>query len=563
MTRDLTQLADEQFDVLVVGGGAAGAATAREAALRGLRTALVEKGDFGAGASAHCFKMVHGGIRYLQHADIPRLRYSSRERAAMLRIAPHLVAPLPIAIPTYGHGRSGKPFLGTGMLVYDGLTLGRNRQLRDPSRRIPPTQFMSKREVLEHFPTLDPKGLTGAAVFRDGQMYSAPRLVWAFVQGAQAAGAAVANYAGMESLLRRDGRIVGATVRDADSGSVFDIRARVIINAAGPWAESVIAAGGLPTDKYRGAYSRDACFVVDRRFESPLAVAIQGRSRDADVLLGRGARHLFLVPWRDTTLVGVWHRVVPRDPDRVGLTDEELQGFITEMNASFPALALQLSDVLLTGFGLVPFGEEARQAPGTFSFGKESRLIDHRVTDGLTGLVTLISVRYTVARSDAVQAVDLACDQLDRPHGAIAGDSTPLPGGDIDDFERLLRDARDRAPRWLPAVGVEPLLRNYGTRYDHILSLAEQDPRLSGCVPGSYVSFAELAHAIRAEMAQHLTDVIFRRTDLGTARHPGESAVAVVAEFMQRELGWTNARLAGELAEVDAYCTRYRVRPRT
>src|SRR5688572_19609982 len=160
MQRTPAALTDGEFDVLVIGGGAFGAAAARDAALRGLKTALIERADFGSGASAECFKMVHGGIRYLQHADLPRLHASSRERSAMLRIAPHLVHPLPIAIPTYGRGRRGRAFLGAGACVYDLLTLGRNAGIRDPKRRIERTRFLSRAEVLEVFPHLSAHDLS-------------------------------------------------------------------------------------------------------------------------------------------------------------------------------------------------------------------------------------------------------------------------------------------------------------------------------------------------------------------------------------------------------------------
>src|SRR5690242_19118843 len=151
MHRDLPELARSEYDVLVVGGGAAGAAAAREAALRGYRTALIEREDFGGGASAHCFKVVHGGIRYIQHGDIPRLRASCLERTILLRIAPHLVAPLPFVIPTYGHGKSSRWLLGTGMLLYDSLTADLRNQIEDPARRVRPTRFLSRSETLELF----------------------------------------------------------------------------------------------------------------------------------------------------------------------------------------------------------------------------------------------------------------------------------------------------------------------------------------------------------------------------------------------------------------------------
>jgi glycerol-3-phosphate dehydrogenase len=182
MKRDLSTLAAESFDVLIIGGGAFGAAAAWDATLRGLKVALIEQSDFGSGASAECFKMVHGGIRYLQHADVRRLRYSCAQRSALLRIAPHLVTPLPIVIPTYGHGRQGKAFLAAGMLAYDTLTIGRNSGIRDPSRQIRGMELLSRPKVLELFPDLEPRALTGGAVFEDCQMYNAARLVLAFVK---------------------------------------------------------------------------------------------------------------------------------------------------------------------------------------------------------------------------------------------------------------------------------------------------------------------------------------------------------------------------------------------
>src|SRR5690606_33100290 len=145
--RNPSELTEREFDVLIIGGGAFGAAAAREASLLGLRTALTQRSDLGRRASAECFKMVHGGIRHLQHPDIGRLRASCRERSTLLRIAPHLVHPLPIAIPTYGKGRRGRAFLGMGACAYDLLTLDRNRAIRDPSRRIRRTRFLSRREL--------------------------------------------------------------------------------------------------------------------------------------------------------------------------------------------------------------------------------------------------------------------------------------------------------------------------------------------------------------------------------------------------------------------------------
>jgi glycerol-3-phosphate dehydrogenase len=555
MTRDLKTLGGEPFDVLVIGGGAAGAAAAREASLRGLRTALIERDDFGGGTSAHCFKVVHGGIRYIQHADLRRLRLSCAERSALLRLAPHLVHPLPFVVPTYGHARSSKWFIGAGMLLYDALTLGRNRGHKDPSRRIRLTRFLGREETLRHFPLLQRKGLTGAAVFEDGQMHNPARLVLAFVIAAQELGATVANYVEAERFLLQGNRVIGVSARDRISGDRFDIRARLVINAAGPWAEGLLQNLESRQATKPGTYSRDACFVIARNVPSRMALAVPGASADADAVVARGTRHLFLVPWRDCTLVGVWHRVLPRDPDAVALDRDELQGFIDEINAAFPGLDLDEQEVRRTDFGLVPFGEAARQNTAALSFGKHSRLIDHRRTDGIEGLITSISVRYTVARRDAVNALNLAMRQLGSA-GHVT-DHSPLPGGDIEDFERFLRSAISRRPAWLSERSAESLARNFGTRMSRVLAIAESQPALRRCLPGTDVTLAEVAYALRSELAQHMTDIVFRRTELGTAGHPGEPALAELSNYMQQSLGWSTRRTHEERRDVDRQFTRY------
>ncbi len=554
MRRTPSALVGREFDLLVIGGGAAGAAAAREATLRGLTVALIEREDFGAGSSAQCFKIVHGGIRYLQHANVARLRASCRERSIFLAIAPHLVAPLPFAIPTYGRGRSGRWPLQCGMWAYDALTADRNRHLSDPSRRIARTRFLGREETLSAFPLLVRKGLTGAAVFEDGQMYNPPRLVLAFIAAAEERGAVVANYVEAERLLRKGSRVIGVVARDRISGGPLEIRARVTLNAGGPWAEGLLRA--VEPHSKEGTYSRDACFIVARTLPAPMALAVQGRTRDGDALLARAARHLFLVPWRGRTLVGVWHTVVPRDPDGVGLTPRELDEFIAEVNAALPSLALAPSEVRRACFGLVPFGEASRQQAGALSFGKQSRITDHR-DEGVTGLVSAISVRYTVARVDAAAAVDLACRQLGRRIRSCGSPTQRLPGGDIEDFARFERELGGRLASPLPAATRAALARNHGTRAARVLALADADSSLRRCLPGSHVLAAEVVYAAREEMAQTLSDVIFRRTDLATDGHPGELLLAEVESLLRRECGWSARRAAEERAASGRELARY------
>jgi glycerol-3-phosphate dehydrogenase len=257
----------------------------------------------------------------------------------------------------------------------------------------------------------------------------------------------------------------------------------------------------------------------------------------------------------------VWHSVVPREPDGVRLTRDELRAYIAEINAHHPELDLHESEVERVDFGLVPFGDEANQSTARISFGKQSRLIDHLEMEGLSGLITSISVRYTVARLDAVNALDCAARQLGARGKRAKSDTTPLPGGEIDDFAALMRDVQRNRPSWLSPASAENLLANFGTHMPRIIAMADADPQLRKCVIGTDVTLAEIACAMRDEMAHTLGDVVFRRTELGTSGHPGEAALIEVAAFMQRALGWSAARAFEERRSVDAQFERFLASP--
>lgn len=560
MQRDTGALAAGEFDVAIIGGGAFGAAAAWDAALRGLKTVLVERNDFGGGASAECFKMVHGGIRYLQHADVVRLRSSCRERSAMLRIAPHLVSPLPIVIPTYGSGRKGKLFLGTGMRVYDLLTLDRNAGIADETRHIVGTRFLGRSEVLSLFPGLDDASMTGAAVFDDGQMYSPPRLVLAFVKSAVNAGAVACNYMEAVDFLWEGDRVTGIKARDRLDGSQIDVRARLVLNASGPGAEYLLARDARFGQWKRGAFSRDACFVVRRKAPSKYALAIQGQSRDRDSLLGREARHMFIVPWREFTLIGVWHKLFPDHPDTAVVEEQELEGWIREINDCYPSLALNRDDVVYRNCGLVPFGE-ATVGTSELSFGKESRYIDHRKAHGVSGLVTLIGIRYTTARGDAGKALDLLLTQMPNAPQPAGTERTPLAGGAIEDFEALRASARNTRPPTVSEQALDGLLRNHGTEYLRVLGGATENATESATIPGTNTLLAEVTYTVEAEMALKLEDVVLRRTDLGSGCHPGGTALRSAAERMQSLLGWTATRVDEELRATEAVLARHGAAP--
>lgn len=556
MQRNLAALAEKEYDLIVVGGGIFGVCAAWDAVQRGLSVALLEQDDFSHATSANHFRMIHGGIRYLQHADIPRIRQSSYERSAMLRVAPHLAHPLPIVIPTYGHGMQGKELLQAGMLAYDFLTFDRNRVIQDPQHRIPPARIISRQECLALFPGIKKEGLTGAGIFYDGQTHNPARLGLAFLKSAVEAGADAANYLKMTGFLRQGNRVTGVQACDQFTDDVLDIRGRVVLNTTGPWAAWLLREKLNAPLIPEPTFSRDTCFIVKGQLTGKHALTVLGRTKDPDALISRGHRHLFLVPWQGHTLVGVWHVVHKGRPEDFTVPEVDLVSFLDEINEAYPPLQLNLGDITRWMAGLVLFGENA-EGQKDLSYGKRSQVIDHAREDQVEGLVTLIGVRFTTARGMAEKAVDVVFHKLGRKPPRSRTAFTPVHGGQFGMFEDLLQVALKSRPLAVPVDAMPSLVHNHGSAYPEVLAYLQQDPALASTLGTSPVLKAEVLHAVRREMAHKLSDVVFRRTDLGSASYPGDIALRASADLMAAELGWNAARLQRELDQVKSFYVNY------
>ena len=543
--KDLTA---RKFDILVIGAGMFGACIAWSATLRGYSVAVIDKGDFANATSSNHYKFIHGGIRYLQHLDLIRLRESSREKSALIRIAPHLAYPLPIVFPTYGHGRRGKAIMRAAMLAYDVLTLDRNRGIKDSTRRTPNGSVLGREQVIQMFPGIPTSKLTGAAVFYDGQMYNSARLVLAFLRSAASRDAIVTNYVNADQLIREKDEIVGCTATDGLSGNQFQIRARLVINAAGPWGHLLLQDDAALTLRPEPSFSRDLAFVVNKSVCATHAIGCQSASTDADAILDRGGRHLFLVPWRGMTLIGVWHRYSLAHPDNITVSRAELQQYIDEINAAYTGLDLCIDDITMVNTGHILFGPESAQgSENEHSFAKRSLLIDH-AKNNIDGLITVVGARATVARGVAEKTMDLAQRKLAEKVTRSNTDRERIHGGHFDNFAVLVDEIRQQ----LPTDGQQAataIAHNYGSDYQEVLDCAA-DPTLLDALGSSHVIGAEIVHAIRFEMAKSLTDIVLRRTELGSGGDPGNAAVQQAAKIAGKEFGWDAQEMADQVRSV-------------
>lgn len=552
MIRDLKKLSNSEYDIIIIGGGMFGAAALWEAAHRGLSACLVERGDFCEATSANHFKMVHGGIRYIQHGDLVRLRESSVERSAFLRIAPHLVTPLPILIPTYGHLMKGKEVLRTGMFLYDSLTLGRNIGIKDKNRKIPSCYSISKNEVLNLYPGVKKENLTGGAIFHDAQMYNPPRLVLSFIKSAVNLGADAANYLEAKELIIKNNKCSGVRVKDKLSDEVFEINGKLVLSTLGPWAANFLQASGIQLD-YKPSFSRDTAFVLKRKTNTNIGLATTIRTKDVDAVIDRGGRHLFIVPWidRDILMIGVWHIVWDKTEDKVFVTEQEIEEFLQEVNEAYPDLKLNIDDISLVNTGLTLFGETT---PGSkrMSFGKRSLLLDHSIDNKIDGVISLIGVRATMGRGMAEKAINLASVKLNKKIKKSQSKYLPLAGGEFSSFDSLISDIKKGLGSAQNNSAVS-LGHNYGTCFKEVIEYGKDNPELLKTITGSNVLKAEIMYIAKNEMAMKLKDAVLRRTDLGTAGYPGKEAITECADIMAETLNWDDSKKQKEINEVESY----------
>jgi len=370
------------------------------------------------------------------------------------------------------------------------------------------------------------------------------------VKSAVSAGAVAANYVEATGLICEGSRVVGVQASDALSGAPFEILAGVVLNAAGPYSEAFLqSALDLPLSQ-PGTYSRDACFVVPRKWLHPsYAVAVQGQTSDPDAIVSRGARHLFAAPWRNYSLIGTWHKIYRGDPDQIRVSDEELEAFVAEINAGYSGLDLAADEVSVVNCGLVPFGEN-QDGSDNLRYGHRSRLIDHRKDDGISNLITLIGVRFTTGRWEAQRAIDLVFKKLgSRPPNARTSD-TPLVGGDLGSWAEFRQAMEDRYSHAASSGVLDSLAHNYGTTAPEVLTSIVDDQDLEALGSSTTIG-AQVRFAVREEMAMTLADVAFRRTDMATGEYPGRSVLKRTVSIIAEELGLSPADVERQITEVE------------
>jgi len=547
MNRDLDRLSTMQFDVLVIGGGIYGAFAAWDAAARGLSVALVEKSDFMSGTSSNSLKVLHGGLRYLPDLRPDRVHRMVRERTAMMRLAPHLVRPLPFVLPSHGRGMRSRAVLGLGLRLNDALAMDRNRDL-PPELHLPPGRLLSPSEFRAAFPDYEsPVPISGAALWYDAQIVDTERFGISVLKSAYAEGACLANYVEATGIRSEGQRVTGATVHDAFTDESFQVRSQLVIIACGPWTVELldklrIGTGERPIDP---SLAMNA--VIDRTTPGmALGITLDGPLRNRRGR-GSGADLIFLVPWKTGAIIGTIHEPYRRGWSPPVTSDPPLERLLEAVNHRLPAMALKVSDVRLVHRGLLP--SHPRPADDRrVDLVREGYVIDHGAL-GYHGLLSIVGVKFTSARHLAERAIDLALEEHPRPARDCQTRSRAIVGGGFGSLPSYIEDQERRLGRSLPRPLLEDLVRSYGTDYKEVLAELpnSSNGKRETALTSADVMMAKVRYAVVSEMAHSLEDVVRRRIGVGAGGCPSPSDLAMCAHEMAMLLGWDSRQVDREI----------------
>ena len=514
----LASLATGTFDLLVIGGGITGCGIARDAALRGLRVALVEKADFASGTSSRSSRLVHGGVRYLEHGHLRLVFEASSERRRLLALAPHLVRPLAFTWPVYAGARVPRWKLVAGLALYDALALFRN---------VARHRWFGRAALLAREPTVRPEGLGGGAVYYDAATDDA-RLTLATALDGIAAGAVLMNHARSDALVRDEtGRVTGATVVDQLGGDTATLRARVVVQAIGPWTGGAIRGStGVHLSVPRERIGNVHAFTL---------------TAPAD------GRVMFALPAGAHAIIGTTETPTTTAPDEVRATEADVRYLLDAANHYFPDARLTRADVVSVWAGVRPL------VAGAGSLGSASR--EHHVAEQ-PGLLTVTGGKLTTYRVMAADAVDAAQRALGVTPTPSPTRDRPVHGGDIGDVEREVELVAHETG--LDAASAAHLVHAYGSKWPAVWAVARSMPDGAAPLhPGLPYLTAEPVYAAHDEMAQTVGDVLIRRTHLAfELRDQGRALAPRVAALMGTVHGWNAPRQAAEVERYAAEATR-------
>ncbi|MFN2493744.1 MAG: glycerol-3-phosphate dehydrogenase, partial [Pyrinomonadaceae bacterium] len=528
-------LSETVFDCIIVGAGINGAGIARDAAMRGLRVLMLDQNDLGSGTSSASTRLIHGGLRYLEHGEIGLVRESLRERETLLNIAPHLVKPLQILIPMYQSARRGRWTVRAGMFVYDLLSFDNSQGNH---------RMVSKAEVLQLAPALNPVGLLGGAIYFDAQVEFAERLVLENALSARVNGAVVINHARLDGLGTEARHVSSVTFTDLLTGEVHSAFGKFLINATGPWVDDLLQQVGAVSQRLIGGTK--GSHIIVSSFPGAPATSLYVEAETDQ-------RPFFIIPWNGKYLIGTTDIRYEGDLGHMQIGQEEIDYLLSETNRVIPTAGLAREHILYSYAGVRPL---------PFADDKDEQSITRRhfikETPHLVNMFSIVGGKLTTYRQLAEEVVDLVFKKLDRSSPKCSTAEVPLPGAAVPDLQAFRTDFEQHSDL-SPEISSR-LLRIYGSRSLEILKLIGEEASLAdACDVENGAIAAEVIFAFTDEMAQTLSDCLLRRTMVGLNSLCGLNAVEAAAGIARRHLGWSDERTAAEISSYRDYVSRFQV----
>jgi glycerol-3-phosphate dehydrogenase len=541
--RDLAQIQQTEYDVIIIGGGINGAGVARDAALRGLKTILVEQHDFASGSSSWSSRLIHGGLRYLEYFEFPLVRESLKEREILLRIAPHLVAPLQLTIPIYEDRSRPYGQIWAGMILYDLLSY---------DKTLPSHRMLPQKQFKQLFRTLEPENLVGGSQYYDAQVALAERFCLENIISAQNAGAIALNYLEVTELPIQDDRITGVVCQDKLTGEKITISASrdaVIINTAGPWIDQVCQRGSKAGhrspigDCHKNGGTKGSHIVVDNFPGAPATTLYVEAKSDG--------RPFFIIPWLGKYLIGTTDLVYQGDLKQIKADNDEIDYLLQETNNVIPTANLSRDDIKFTYAGVRPLPNSEGKKPGSIT--RKHIIFDHR-QEGVANLFSLIGGKLTTYRQVGEEMVDLILKRMKRlgsPKGLASAsaypsgspipcqtDSLPLPGCIFPDDIRIQQTIDEYASS-LSIKTIYYLFSVYGAIAIEVLALTQKNPALREHISPDLPDIkAQIVYAVTHESAHTLVDILRRRTTLAMNGNYGLDLLPIVTETLQKYCDW-------------------------
>ena len=525
------------FDLIVIGAGINGAGIARDAAARGLRVALIEKEDIGSGTSSWSGRLIHGGLRYLEQGDVALVRESLRERELLFRLAPHIVKPVPLMIPFYQHNRRSSLTLRAGMVAYDVLSFDKS---------VGRHTVLSRDETIRRFPDINTDGLTGSAIFYDGQVVWSERLCTEVVLAAHSDGAQIYTHSAVDGFIERDGTVTGVFFTDTLTGVRHALSGRIVVNAAGPWVDKVL--GGLKPGQRRFIGGAKGSHLIVDPFPGAPSDVVYYESR-AD------GRLVLIIPWGDRYMIGTTDQKFDDDPDLAMADTSEVEYLLSEVNSLIPQAKLTDSDILYTYSGVRPLP----YIPEKSEWKVPRSHVIHDHGPERSNLLSIIGGKLTTYRSLAEETVTDVVKRLGLKARACTTARTLFPGARVADTDTFRASLTAATPGATPAT-VDRLVAIFGARAAEVLALGRSHPDLlEPFDPDTGATGAELVFTFRHEFCRTLTDALIRRIMVGLNSTCGRDVVDRAAAILAQSEGWDAPRTAAEIAAYHRYIARFDV----